>query len=61
MKNPFSIFIKDISFRKKTILYTSMLLYIFILLLGLLIFNRAVDILYAFHLFHYAFPCNALR
>lgn len=34
---------KDISFRKKVILYTSMMLYVSILLLGLLIFNRAVE------------------
>lgn len=35
-------FWNNISFRKKTILYTSILLYIFILLFGLLIYNRAV-------------------
>jgi len=43
LKSALKKFWKNISMRKKLLLYTSMLLYVFILLLGLLIYNRAVD------------------
>lgn len=40
---PLKRFWSNISFRKKTILYTSMILYIFILLFGLLLYSSAVS------------------
>lgn len=41
--SPLSRFWRNISFRKKTILYTSMILYIFILLFGVLIYHRSTS------------------
>ncbi len=45
-----SSFWRNISYRKKTILYTSIILYVFILVFGVLIYSRAVSSMNQMHL-----------